>query len=111
PDTAYELGLMLHLFFSGVAMYLLLRAAGRSDLAATAGGLVWMLAGYNAMWFSTAVLAGATVFGPLALLAIVKGLETQDRRYAGWAGSSMGLAILGTHPQHAVLLFLLLLSW
>jgi hypothetical protein len=111
PDTAYELGLMLHLFFSGVAMYLLLRAAGRSELAASGGGLVWMLAGYNAMWFSTGILLGATVFGPLALLAIVKGLETRDQRCAGWAGAAMGLAILGTHPQHAMLLFLLLLGW
>jgi hypothetical protein len=111
PDTAYELGMMLHLFFSGVAMFLALRAAGRTDLAATAGGLVWMLIGYNAMWFSTAVLAGATVFGPLALLAILKGLEARDLRHAGWAGAAMGLAILGTHPQHALLLFLLLLGW
>jgi hypothetical protein len=111
PDTAYELVLLLHLFFSGVAMYLLLRAAGRSELAGAAGGLVWMLAGYNAMWFSTGILLGAAVFGPLALLAIVKGLETREQRWAGWAGAAMGLAILGTHPQHAMLLFLLLLGW
>ncbi|MBI3854919.1 MAG: hypothetical protein HY293_04430, partial [Planctomycetes bacterium] len=104
PDSAYELGLMLHLFFSGVAMHLLLRGLGRSALAATAGGLVWMLGGYNAMWFSTGILAGATVFGPLALLAIVRGLETRDRRCAATAGAAMGLAILGSHPQHDLLL-------
>lgn len=111
PDTAYELGLMLHLFFSGVAMYLLLRAAGRTEVASTTGGLIWMLSGYNAMWFSTSILAGVTVFGPLALLAILKGLQTGDLRRAGWAGGAMGLAILGSHPQHAVLLFLFLLGW
>ena len=111
PDTAYELGMMLHLFFAGVAMYLLLRGVGRSPLAATAGGLVWMLGGYNAMWFSTAILAGVSVFGPLALLAIVKGLETRDRSRAALAGAAMGLAILGSHPQHAVLLFVFFLGW
>jgi hypothetical protein len=111
PDVAYEVGLMLHLFFAGVAMYLLLRGAGRSEIAATAGGLIWMLTGYNAMWFSTGILAGAVVFGPLALLAILKGIETKDLRRAGVAALAMGLAILGSHPQHAVLLFLFLLGW
>jgi hypothetical protein len=112
PDAGYELFLMLHLFFSGVAMYLLLRrGAGRSDVASTAGGLIWMLGGYNAAWFSTAILAGVSVFGPLALLAILRGIETKDRRRAALAGIAMGMAILGSHPQHAVLTFLLLLGW
>src|SRR5262245_16669540 len=111
PATAYELSLMLHLFFSGTAMYLLLRGAGRTEIAASAGGLLWMLGGYNAMWFSTAILAGASVFGPLALLAILKGLETRDRSRAALAGAAMGMAILGSHPQHAMLLFLSLLGW
>jgi hypothetical protein len=111
PDTAYQLFLMLHLFFSGTAMYLLLRGVGRSGIAATVGGLVWMLGGYQGMWFSTAILAGLTVFGPLALLAVLRGLETRDRSRAALAGAAMGMAILGSHPQHAVLFFLLVLGW
>jgi hypothetical protein len=112
PDVGYELFLMLHLFFSGVAMYLLLhRGAERSAPAATAGGLIWMLGGYNASWFSTSILAGVSVFGPLALLAILRGIETKDRTRAALAGAAMGLAILGSHPQHAVLTFLFLLGW
>jgi hypothetical protein len=111
PDAAYQIGLMLHFFFSGATMYLLLRGIGRTPIAAAAGGLVWMLGGYNAMWFSTAILAGATVFGPLALLAVVRGLETRDRSRAALGGAAMGMAILGSHPQHAVLFFLLVLAW
>jgi hypothetical protein len=112
PDVGYELGQMLHLFFSGVAMYLLLRrGAARSSVASTAGALVWMLGGYNAAWFSTAILAGVSVFGPLALLAILRGIETKDRSRAALAGAAMGMAILGSHPQHAVLTFLLLVGW
>jgi len=110
-DVAYELGLMFHLFFSGAAMFWLLRGVGRSEIAASAGGLVWMLGGYNAMWFSTAILAGLSVFGPLALLAIVKGLETREPSRAAVAGAAMGLAILGSHPQHAVLFALFVLGW
>lgn len=111
PDVAYELGLLLHLFFSGAAMYRLLRAVGRSALASSTGGLIWMLGGYNAMWFSTAILAGVSVFGPLALLAVVKGLETREPSRAALGGAAMGVAILGSHPQHAVLFFLLVLGW
>jgi len=112
PDVGYELFLMLHLFFSGAAMYLLLRrGVGRSTAASTAGGLIWMLGGYNAAWFSTAILAGVSVFGPLALLAILRGIETKDRTRAALAGAAMGMAILGSHPQHAVLSFLFLLGW
>jgi hypothetical protein len=111
PDAAYELGALLHLFFSGVAMYALLRSVGRSTAAAVAGGLVWMLGGYQAMWFSTSILAGVSVFGPLALALLLRGAADQNLTGAVYAGALMGLAILGSHPQHAVLFFFLLLAW
>lgn len=111
PDTAYELGLMLHLFASGAAMYLLLRTAGRTMAASTGAGLVWMLGGYQGMWFSTSILAGLTVFGPLAYRFLLQGLETRDRSRAALAGLAMGMAILGSHPQHAALLFLFLIGY
>jgi hypothetical protein len=108
PGPAYETSLMLHLFFAGAAMYWALRGLGRSAPAATAGGLLWMLGGYNALWVSTGFLAGALVFGPLALLGIVKALERESLRRAAGAGAAMGMVILGSHPQHAlfVLVFL-----
>ena len=111
PDAAYQISSMLHLFFAGVAMHLLLRALGRSDAAAAAGGLVWMLGGYQAMWFSTSILAGLSVFGPLAARFLIRGAETRTLGAAPIAGAFMGLAILGSHPQHAILFFLFLLAW
>jgi hypothetical protein len=111
PDTAYELAALLHLFFSGVAMHVLLRSTGRSPAGSAAGGLIWMLGGYQAMWFSTSILAGLTVFGPLALALLLRGIQTRRRTNAVYAGCLMGLAILGSHPQHAILFFILLLAW
>ncbi|MBV8882255.1 MAG: YfhO family protein [Planctomycetaceae bacterium] len=111
PDVGYELLSLLHLFFAGVAMHVLLRSAGRSPAASAAGALVWMLGGYQAMWFSTSILAGVSVFGPLALLLLLKGVGTRSLGSAAWAGVLMGLAVLGSHPQHAILFFLLLLIW
>jgi len=111
PDTAYELAALLHFFFAGVAMHLLLRSTGRSLAASAAGGLVWMLGGYQAMWFSTSILAGLSVFGPLALALLLKGLESRSLPHAVFAGGLMGFAILGSHPQHAILFFILLLVW
>jgi hypothetical protein len=101
---AYETSLMLHLFFAGAAMYWALRGLGRSAPAATAGGLLWMLGGYNALWVSTGFLAGALVFGPLALLGVEKALERRSFRPAAGAGAAMGMVILGSHPQHALFL-------
>jgi hypothetical protein len=111
PDTAYELSALLHLFFSGVAMHLLLRSTGRSGAGSAVGGLVWMLGGYQAMWFSTSILAGLSVFGPLALALLLRGVQSRRLPHAILAGGLMGLAILGSHPQHAILFFLLLLVW
>lgn len=111
PDLAYELGALLHLFFSGVAMHVLLRSTGRSPAAAAGGALVWMLGGYQAQWFSTGILAGLSVFGPLALALLLQGAATGTLSRAIQAGGLMGLAILGSHPQHAILFFLLLLVW
>lgn len=111
PEPAYELFLMLHLFFSGAAMYALLRGLGRSAPASTAAGLIWMLVGYNAMWFSTGILAGASVWGPLALLAIHRTFDRRNLSTAVLAGVAMGMAILGSHPQHALHLFLFTLGW
>jgi hypothetical protein len=109
--TAYELNLLLHLFFSGTAMYWLLGTLGRTRVAAAAGGMIWMLLGYNALWFSTSILAGVSVFGPLSLMALVRSLERRGYSYGVLSGVSMGLAILGSHPQHALHFFLFLLAW
>jgi len=108
PAAANDVGLLLHLFFSGAAMYWLLRGLGRSAPAATAGGVLWMLGGYNALWYSTGILAGALVFGPLALLGLSGALAGKGASRAALAGASAGLVILGSHPQHAlfVLVFL-----
>ena len=111
PDAAYETSLMLHLFFSGAAMFWLLRAFKRSTHAAAAGGVVWMLFGYNATWFSSMIFLGAAVFAPLTLFFLIRGLERRSLHDAAAAGLSMGMTILGSHPQHAVHLFLFFLAW
>ncbi len=111
PHAAYEWSLMLHFFFSGAAMFWLIGALGRSRAAAALGGAAWMLLGYNGIWFSAAILLGVSVFGPLALLALVRGIERRDLSAAALGGAAMGMAVLGSHPQHAMNLFLFLLAW
>lgn len=111
PEGAYTLSLMLHFFFSGVAMYALGRGLKRSAAASTAGGLLWMLSGYGAVWFNTGILLGASVFAPLALLWIERGLDERRTDLAAWAAAAMGMTILGSHPQHALHVFLFLVCW
>ncbi|HYE98183.1 MAG TPA: hypothetical protein VEJ18_04695, partial [Planctomycetota bacterium] len=111
PDAAFTWTLALHFFASGAAMFLLLRGLGRSPPAATLGGLAWMLLGYNALWFTTGILLGVSVFGPLALLALRHGAARRDLSFAALAGAALGLAALGSHPQHALHVGLLALAW
>jgi hypothetical protein len=111
PLLAYHMSLMLHLFFAGAAMYALLRQLERSSPASTAGGLAWMLLGYNSLWFSTGILLGAAVFGPLALLALLRSLARKNLSLAALSGAAMGTAFLGSHPQHALLMFLFVGAW
>jgi hypothetical protein len=111
PNAAYHACLLLHLFFGGASMYWLLIGLGRSRPAATAGGLAWMLLGYNSLWFSTGILEGALVFGPLALLALLRSLDRKDLSLAALGGAALGATFLGSHPQHALLLAILVGAW
>lgn len=116
PRIAFDLNLMLHFFFSGAAMYWLLRGLGRSEPAATLGGTLWMLLGYNMFWFSTGTFMGASVFAPLALLGLKTGLDRRDLRPVALGALAMGGVILGSHGQHALHLLIffslwLLVSW
>ncbi|HZE98647.1 MAG TPA: hypothetical protein VE981_16590 [Planctomycetota bacterium] len=111
PRIAYDLNLLIHFFFSGAAMYGLLRGTGRSGAAATIGGLLWMLIGYNTFWFSTGTFMGASVFAPLALWGLRLGLERRDFRPLALGGLAMGLVILGSHGQHALHILIFLSIW
>jgi hypothetical protein len=90
PRIAYDLNLLLHFFFSGAAMYALLRGMGRSMPAATLGGVLWMLIGYNSFWFSTGTFMGAERLRPLALLGIHRGMERRDLVRSRSAASPWG---------------------
>jgi hypothetical protein len=109
--AAYDLNLLLHFFFAGAAMYWLLRGLGRSDVAATLGGVLWMLFGYNSHWVSTGVLMGASVFAPLALLGLHLGLARRDYRPLALGGLSLGMVLLGSHGQHALHVTIFLSTW
>jgi len=111
PRIAYDLNLLIHFFFSGTAMYWLLRGTGRSETAASIGGLLWMLLGYNTFWFSTGTFMGASVFAPLALLGLRRGLESRTLKPLLLGGLAMGLVILGSHGQHALHLLIFFSVW
>lgn len=111
PRIAYDFNLVLHFFFSGLAMFWLLRGSGRSDAAATVGGLLWMLIGYNTFWFSTGTFMGASVFAPLALWGLRRGLEKREFKPVCLGALAMGMVILGSHGQHALHVLIFLTLW
>ncbi|HVE41239.1 MAG TPA: YfhO family protein [Planctomycetota bacterium] len=108
---AYDFNVLLHFFFAGAAMYWLLRGSGRSEPAATLGGVLWMLLGYNTLWVSTGILMGASVFAPLALLLLQKGLARREFKPLALGGLCQGLVLLGSHAQYALLLMIFFSIW
>ncbi len=111
PQLAYDLGLLLHFLGSGLAMAAFLRGTGRSAAAGLVGALLWMLQGYFLYWFSPGTMQGLSVFLPLALLGLQRAFELRDLRPACLGGAALGLAILGSHGQHALLALLFCTGW
>lgn len=104
PRIAFDLGLFLHFLGSGLAMLAMLRGLGRGPWGASLGAVLWMLQGYFALWFSPGTVQGLSVFLPLALLAL-------ERGRAPLGGLALGVAVLGTHGQHALLAFVFCAAW
>src|SRR5206468_1781014 len=51
------------------------------------------------------------VWGPIALLGLHRAFHRGNLSPAAGAGLAMGMAILGSHPQHALHFFLFSLGW
>jgi hypothetical protein len=95
PRT-FAIDAWLHLALAGILMYAFLRAMGLSPLAASVGGLIWMLNSNRVAWLTFPALTHTGAWTP----GVFWGFERAVRRQTG--GVALGAACLG---------MMLLASW
>jgi len=101
PDRALGLLAALHLFAAGAFTYLFLKGLGLGRIAATFGGITFMLGGFAVVWLELPVFLSTGVWLPLALYLIHLAHERRSAPYAAGAGIAIGLSLVGGHPQIA----------
>ncbi|MGB9876478.1 MAG: hypothetical protein ACPLPS_01770 [bacterium] len=97
----YFLGInaLLHLFFTGLCLYLFLRKIKLSPFASLFSSLTYMLGAFTTAWLHLPTVLSSFVWAPLSLLAIELSLE--GRLFSSFFFSllSFALSSLGGHPQ------------
>jgi hypothetical protein len=106
--TAIGLYFLLHFFFCGVSMRLLLRSIGVGEVPATIGAVLWMLCFSQMTWFRVGYGLVGGVFLPLILLFLIKGAGSWKFFYFALSGILTGVMILGTNSNFWVFGFLII---
>lgn len=111
PRGVLYLHVLLELL-AGVGTYLLLKRLGRSDAAATLGGLAFALCGTFA-WLTNAIF-NPVAFLPLLVLSVeIVRSRAQERRRMGWSlmAVSLALSLSAGFPEVAFLDGLFAVGW
>ncbi len=98
-DITFGLLAFLHLFAAGSFTYLFLRKIGLGAIAATFGGVAFMLSGWTVTWLELPVLLASGVWLPLTLYLSTLAWERRSALHASLAGGTIALSLLGGHPQ------------
>jgi hypothetical protein len=77
PLTAHDLDLFIHLFLSGMGMFLFLRELKVSNFSSAFGGVIWMFNFHNMVWFEYGRTVHVAAFLPFLLLTYERALKTK----------------------------------
>ncbi len=99
PALAHDFTLLLHLWLSGIAIFLLLVKLGNGVPASYFGGTVWIFNGFAMCWFEFehAVMICALI--PAAMYFFDKWLIEGSRSALVYSAFFTGLGLLGRHLQ------------
>ena len=95
---SWSLGAWLRLALLGGFAYGLARGLGRTPLAAVAAGVVFMICGFVTVWLNYPVVT-SLVWMPALLWAALRLAETGRRRALAGVAASIGLLLVGGHPE------------
>jgi hypothetical protein len=98
-ETAFTIFLALHLFITGLGMYILLRRFALQPPAALAGALAWMFCGYLTAWLPWLTFTATLTWLPWCLFAAHQIMVYGDRRSIGLLAIFIGLMVFAGHAQ------------
>lgn len=97
PGRAHDLFLVLHLWGSGVAMFVLARQLSLGRWAATFSAVAWMFATWNTGWMQLEVVTPMAVFVPATIAAVHRAMTSRSARSILVAGIVCATAALAGH--------------
>lgn len=87
---AIDLTQILHVFLSGLAMWLFMRKRGAAPFGSAVAAVAWMLSGPCMAWMELIEIGGLAVGLPLTLWLLADGHAGRRTSYA-WAGVALGV--------------------
>ena len=100
PAYAWDVFLLLRLLAAGLFTALFLRTVGCGEIAAVGGAICYMLGGPIVTWLNN-VTVNSDCLLPLLLYAFEQVLRSERPWAVPLAAATVGLTILGGHPEHA----------
>lgn len=96
PTWVHDLFLLLHVFLSGAAMYLLLRELGARFLGSLLSAVAWMFSSHTFGWLQLEYIGVIAVALPAGLLLVHRAFRLASLRWAFGAGLVLGLCSFQT---------------
>jgi hypothetical protein len=91
PSWVHDLFLLLHVFLSGVAMYLLLRELGARFLGSFFSAVAWMFSSHTLGWLQLEYIAVIAVVLPAGLFMVHRAFRLRSLWWAFGAGLVLGV--------------------
>lgn len=111
PVHAHDAYLIFHLFVAGMAMFALLKAFGTRFGGALIAAVSWTFASYTMAWIMLEMFAAVAALLPLALLFVFRWQRDDSRPDLLAATLILGLLLLGTSLELALLCFLVVVGY
>lgn len=106
-DTARGFGffIILHIFLSGLLMYLFMKSCGASKQGSFLAGLTFAFSGYLMSAVSLTISLSSITWFPLAMLVFLKGLKRRGYKFSVLSGAVLTLMFLAGDPSVTIATF------
>lgn len=106
PVHHHDAFVILHLYLAGLAMFALMKAFGARFSGALLTSIAWMWASYTTAWMMLEAFVVVAALLPLTLLFVYRWYSRDSRRDLVAASLVLGLLLLGTSLELALVAFL-----